>query len=133
MASGSNTAQNAQQQQPPAPAAPVQADPAPRVIDENTDMTTLTDQEIMKLMEGMDHQNAVLDKVSYELRLPSATRVHSSRYRLAFDQLAGAPERHKGRIQVWLDRSGQEDRLATIAWLGSSLASSRRWGLFLQM
>lgn len=64
MASGSNTAQNAQQQQPPAPAAPVQADPAPRVIDENTDMTTLTDQEIMKLMEGMDHQNAVLDKVS---------------------------------------------------------------------
>lgn len=36
---------------------------APRVIDENTDMSTLTDQEIMKLMEGMDHQDVQLDKV----------------------------------------------------------------------
>lgn len=36
---------------------------APRIIDENTDMTTLTDQEIMKLMEGMDHQDVQLDKV----------------------------------------------------------------------
>jgi hypothetical protein len=35
----------------------------PRVIDENTDMSTLTDQEIMRLMEGMDHTENVLDKV----------------------------------------------------------------------
>jgi hypothetical protein len=34
-----------------------------RIIDENTDMSTLTDQEIMKLMEGMDHQDVQLDKV----------------------------------------------------------------------
>ncbi|WVR07738.1 hypothetical protein IAU60_004781 [Kwoniella sp. DSM 27419] len=34
----------------------------PRVIDENTDMSTLTDQEIMKLMEGMDHQEQAMNK-----------------------------------------------------------------------
>ncbi|WVN84978.1 uncharacterized protein L203_100115 [Cryptococcus depauperatus CBS 7841] len=33
-----------------------------RVIDENTDLSTLTDQEIMKLMEGMDHQEEVLNR-----------------------------------------------------------------------
>ncbi|WVR00233.1 hypothetical protein IAU59_007375 [Kwoniella sp. CBS 9459] len=33
-----------------------------RVIDENTDMSTLTDQEIMKLMEGMDHQEDQMNK-----------------------------------------------------------------------
>lgn len=37
--------------------------PAPRVIDENTDMSTLTDQEIMRLMEGMDHNEDVMSKV----------------------------------------------------------------------
>ncbi|WWC91643.1 uncharacterized protein L201_006589 [Kwoniella dendrophila CBS 6074] len=36
--------------------------PQPRVIDENTDLSTLTDQEIMKLMEGMDHQDSQMDK-----------------------------------------------------------------------
>jgi len=41
-------------------------DPPPRVIDENTDMSTLTDQEIMRLMEGMDHNEDVMSKV----RLP---------------------------------------------------------------
>ena len=38
-------------------------DPPLRVIDENTDMSTLTDQEIMRLMEGMDHNNDVMSKV----------------------------------------------------------------------
>jgi ubiquitin thioesterase protein OTUB1 len=38
-------------------------DPPPRVIDENTDMSTLTDQEIMRLMEGMDHNEDVMSKV----------------------------------------------------------------------
>jgi hypothetical protein len=37
---------------------------APRVIDENTDMTTLTDQEIMRLMEGMGHAQDAMTKVS---------------------------------------------------------------------
>jgi ubiquitin thioesterase protein OTUB1 len=37
--------------------------PPPRVIDENTDMSTLTDQEIMRLMEGMDHNEDVMSKV----------------------------------------------------------------------
>ena len=37
---------------------------APRVIDENTDLSTLTDQEIMRLMEGMDHNEDALSKVS---------------------------------------------------------------------
>lgn len=37
-------------------------DPSPRVIDENTDMSTLTDQEIMRLMEGMDHNEDVMSK-----------------------------------------------------------------------
>lgn len=36
----------------------------PRVIDENTDMTTLTDQEIMRLMEGMGHAQDAMTKVS---------------------------------------------------------------------
>jgi len=40
-------------------------DPPPRVIDENTDMSTLTDQEIMRLMEGMDHNNDAMNKVRY--------------------------------------------------------------------
>ena len=31
--------------------------PVPRVIDETTDMTTLTDQEIMQLMEGMGEED----------------------------------------------------------------------------
>jgi hypothetical protein len=35
------------------------ANSQPRQIDENTDMSTLTDQEIMKLMEGMDQQDVV--------------------------------------------------------------------------
>jgi hypothetical protein len=39
-------------------------DPPARVIDENTDMSTLTDQEIMRLMEGMDHNEDVMSKVS---------------------------------------------------------------------
>jgi ubiquitin thioesterase protein OTUB1 len=38
-------------------------DPPPRIIDENTDMSTLTDQEIMRLMEGMDHNEDVMSKV----------------------------------------------------------------------
>ncbi|OCF38362.1 ubiquitin thioesterase OTUB1 [Kwoniella heveanensis CBS 569] len=33
-----------------------------RVIDETTDLSTLTDQEIMKLMEGMDHQEDQMNK-----------------------------------------------------------------------
>ncbi|WVW86104.1 hypothetical protein I302_108143 [Kwoniella bestiolae CBS 10118] len=45
-------------------AAPAQAsaEGQPRVIDENTDLSTLTDQEIMKLMEGMDHQDDQMNK-----------------------------------------------------------------------
>ena len=39
------------------------APPAPRVVDEHTDMTTLTDQEIMRLMEGMGQED-VQSKVS---------------------------------------------------------------------
>ena len=31
--------------------------PPPRVIDENTDMSTLTDQEIMRLMESMGQED----------------------------------------------------------------------------
>jgi ubiquitin thioesterase protein OTUB1 len=38
-------------------------DALPRVIDENTDMSTLTDQEIMRLMEGMNHNEDVMSKV----------------------------------------------------------------------
>jgi ubiquitin thioesterase protein OTUB1 len=53
----------------PPPPAGAQDDAAtqqslPRVIDENTDMSTLTDQEIMRLMEGMDHNEDVMSKVS---------------------------------------------------------------------
>ena len=35
-----------------------------RTIDENTDLSTLTDQEIMRLMEGMDHTEQVMTRVS---------------------------------------------------------------------
>ncbi|WRT70281.1 uncharacterized protein IL334_007279 [Kwoniella shivajii] len=42
--------------------ATLQNDAQPRVIDENTDLSTLTDQEIMKLMEGMDHQEDQMNK-----------------------------------------------------------------------
>lgn len=60
------------------------AQPPPRVIDENTDMSTLTDQEIMKLMEGMDHTEDVLTKVctltgssrSFVLSSPSHLHLH---------------------------------------------------------
>jgi ubiquitin thioesterase protein OTUB1 len=41
-----------------------------RIIDENTDLSTLTDQEIMQLTEGMDHQDVQLDKAS---ELPAST------------------------------------------------------------
>jgi hypothetical protein len=44
-------------------------DPPPRVIDENTDMSTLTDQEIMRLMEGMNHNEDVMSKVRLYLLL----------------------------------------------------------------
>jgi ubiquitin thioesterase protein OTUB1 len=40
---------------------------APRVIDENTDMSTLTDQEIMRLMEGMGHNDDAMSKVSPQI------------------------------------------------------------------
>lgn len=39
------------------------AQTAPRVIDENTDLSTLTDQEIMKLTENMGTED-VTSKVS---------------------------------------------------------------------
>jgi len=51
---------------PPADDAATQ-DPPPRVIDENTDMSTLTDQEIMRLMEGMDHNNDVMSKARFRV------------------------------------------------------------------
>jgi hypothetical protein len=44
-------------------------DPPPRVIDENTDMSTLTDQEIMRLMEGMNHNEDVMSKVRLHFHL----------------------------------------------------------------
>lgn len=43
------------------PAQPEQ--PPARVINENTDMSTLTDQEIMNLMENMENQENTSDKV----------------------------------------------------------------------
>lgn len=46
-------------------------EPAPRVIDENTDMSTLTDQEIMRLMEGMDHNSDALSKVGAQQYRPA--------------------------------------------------------------
>jgi hypothetical protein len=52
---------SAQQDQPTDNAAT--QDAPPRVIDENTDMSTLTDQEIMRLMEGMNHNEDVMSKV----------------------------------------------------------------------
>lgn len=42
-------------------------DAIPRIIDENTDMSTLTDQEIMRLMEGMDHNEDVMSKVGLSI------------------------------------------------------------------
>ena len=44
---------NVDSDMPPAQRSPSPPPPPPRVIDENTDMTTLTDQEIMQLMSGM--------------------------------------------------------------------------------
>ena len=56
------------------PEAPTQ-EPPPRVIDENTDMTTLTDQEIMKLMEGMGQED-----VTSRVGLPSPwTRISAEK------------------------------------------------------
>ena len=55
---------------------PQVVDATPRVIDENTDMTTLTDQEIMKLMDGMNHQEDVMSKVYTPFRLISSTLHH---------------------------------------------------------
>lgn len=42
--------------------------PGPRVIDENTDLSTLTDQEIMRLMEGMDHNEDAMSKVRVPMK-----------------------------------------------------------------
>lgn len=42
---------------PPAVSSQTQSDGAPRIIDENTDMSTLTDQEIMRLMENMGQED----------------------------------------------------------------------------
>ncbi|RXK36990.1 ubiquitin thioesterase OTUB1 [Tremella mesenterica] len=41
----------------PNPEAAATAPTQPRIIDENTDMTTLTDQEIMRLVEGMGQED----------------------------------------------------------------------------
>ena len=49
-------------------------DAPPRVIDENTDMSTLTDQEIMRLMEGMNHNEDVMSKVRLLLLLSPGLR-----------------------------------------------------------
>lgn len=38
-------------------------EPVPRIIDENTDLSTLSDQEIMRLMDGMDHNEDAMSKV----------------------------------------------------------------------
>lgn len=65
---------------PPDPPPPAAADdastsqPAPRVIDENTDLSTLTDQEIMRLTEGMDHTEDVMSKVRIVAGLDLARR-----------------------------------------------------------
>ncbi|OXG14006.1 ubiquitin thioesterase OTUB1 [Cryptococcus neoformans Tu401-1] len=49
------------QPKPASPPAQPEESPA-RVIDENTDMSTLTDQEIMNLMENMENQENTSDK-----------------------------------------------------------------------
>lgn len=54
---------------PSLPAGPPQSEgsaiqaPSKRVIDENTDMSTLTDQDIMRLMEQSGHAEDVMTKV----------------------------------------------------------------------
>lgn len=53
---------------PPAQHTPSPPPPPARVIDENTDMTTLTDQEIMQLMSGMQDPSSN-DVVSNKVRL----------------------------------------------------------------
>lgn len=55
------------QPKPASPPAQPEESPA-RVIDENTDMSTLTDQEIMNLMENMENQGNTSDKVCSDCR-----------------------------------------------------------------
>ncbi|WWC64642.1 uncharacterized protein I303_107253 [Kwoniella dejecticola CBS 10117] len=101
-------------------------DGQPRVIDENTDLSTLTDQEIMKLMEGMDHQQEQLDKPLISTPVPlSVIRQEyekgSSTILKKLDWLA-----QNGWDQVWRAR-GDGDcfyRSFTLAYLVRMLHSS---------
>ncbi|WWC71960.1 uncharacterized protein I206_105919 [Kwoniella pini CBS 10737] len=106
----------------PSPGTDVQ----PRVIDENTDLSTLTDQEIMRLMEGMDHQQEQLDKPLISTPVPlSVIRQEyekgSSMILKKLDWLA-----QNGWDQVWRAR-GDGDcfyRSFTLAYLVRILHSS---------
>lgn len=117
----------------PAPrnAAPTAAQDQPRVIDENTDLSTLTDQEIMRLMENAAHST---EDVTSKVRL---NRVESSQYILtappAPDQfgraITGDPERIRERVAAGRQKAG----LATGARMGSGLARTRRRRLLLSL
>ncbi|WVQ84706.1 hypothetical protein IAT38_006862 [Cryptococcus sp. DSM 104549] len=92
---------------------------APRVVDENTDLSTLTDQEIMKLMEGMDHQEAALNKPLISTPIPLA--VIREEYIRGSQQIVKKLDwlQEKGWDQVWAAR-GDGDcfyRSFTLAYL----------------
>lgn len=105
------------------------APPAPRVIDENTDMSTLTDQEIMKLVEGMGQED-VTNKVQSHL---TCTLGDQAADMAATYQRPCPSSGHPRRIPERLGAGLEETGLASGARLGPSLASKRGWRLFLPM
>ena len=100
----------------------------PRVIDENTDMTTLTDHEIMQLMEGIGEEDVVSKVGSHHTTRGMMMADWSF---IAPDQRARPAQCHSRRIQEWLERGFEEDRLVAGEWVGSGLESERGRRLFL--
>ncbi|GFZ48670.1 hypothetical protein JCM24511_06419 [Saitozyma sp. JCM 24511] len=91
----------------------------PRVIDENTDMTTLTDQEIMRLMEGMGHAQDAMTKPLISTPVP--LKVIRDEYERGSPQVLKKLDwlQEKGWDQVWRAR-GDGDcfyRSFTLAYL----------------
>jgi hypothetical protein len=113
----------------------------PRVINEDTDLSTLTDQEIMRLMESMDRQPVDIVKVCFLPNTISSCTTHlpSLTQSLIVDRVAHASPLsashqctctslgHTRRVQTRFRSSTKEVRLVTGAWMGSSLACKRRW------
>ena len=133
-----NPSEMASQAQPAESSATNHLSNKSRTIDEHTDMTTLTDQEIMRLMEGMNDTEDVMTRVCpmcpHSLRIPSPSSVQlRTDGKVAVDQCTRPARGDQGGVQARLGAGAEEAGVVGAERVGSGVASKRGWGLLLPL